>query len=60
MLLNYIADSRGDVACRDVAGRIRDAYNACLTAGEMTPDLGGSLGSTEFTDAIIAKLGKAQ
>ncbi len=60
MLLNYLADSRGDVACRDVAGRIRDAYNACLTAGEMTPDLGGSLGSTEFTDAIIAKLGKAQ
>ncbi len=58
MLLNYVADSRGDVACRDVAGRIRNAYNDCLTAGEKTHDLGGSLSSTEFTDAIIARLGK--
>ena len=59
MLLNYVADNRGDEACRDVAGRIRNAYNACLTAGEKTHDLGGSLGTTAFTDAIIANLGKA-
>ncbi len=39
--------------------RIRDAYNACLTAGEKTHDLGGSLSTTAFTDAIIAKLGRA-
>jgi isocitrate dehydrogenase (NAD+) len=59
MLLNYLADSRGDEACRDVAGRIRNAYNACLTAGEKTHDLGGSMGTMAFTEAIIAKLGRA-
>ena len=54
MMLNYLAASRGDGA--DVAGRVRGAYNACLTAGEKTPDLGGSLGTTAFTEAIISKL----
>ena len=60
MLLNYLADSRGHEASRGVAGRIRNAYNACLTAGEKTRDLGGSLSTTAFTDAIIAKLGRAE
>jgi len=58
MMLNYLADSRADEACRDVAGRIRNAYNDCLTAGEKTHDLGGSLSTTAFTEAVIAKLGK--
>ena len=57
MLLNHLAASRGDDTCRAVARRIRTAYNACLTAGEKTHDLGGSLGTTAFTDAVIAKLG---
>jgi isocitrate dehydrogenase (NAD+) len=57
MLLNYLAASRGDTAMGEIAARIRNAYNACLVAGEKTPDLGGSLGSTAFTDAIIEKLG---
>ena len=35
---------------------LRAAYNACLTAGEKTRDLGGSLSCTGFTDAVIARL----
>lgn len=57
MMLRYLAKTRGDQACRNAADRIRDAYNACLIAGEKTRDLGGELGTREFTDAVIARLG---
>lgn len=56
MMLNHLAATRQDTSCSEVAGRIRHAYNACLVAGERTPDLGGTLSSTEFTDAVIGKL----
>ena len=56
-MLNHLAASRGDDACRAAARRIRTAYNACLTAGQKTQDLGGTLSCTAFTDAVIAKLG---
>ena len=36
--------------------RIRDAYDACLVAGEKTRDLGGTLGTKEFADAVIKRL----
>ena len=39
------------------ADRIRDAYNAVLAEGKtLTRDLGGTAGTKEFTDAVIAKL----
>jgi isocitrate dehydrogenase (NAD+) len=56
MMLRHIARSRGDEKCKQVANRIRDAYNACLIAGEKTRDLGGELGTREFADAIINRL----
>jgi isocitrate dehydrogenase (NAD+) len=41
-----------------VAGRIRTAYNAVLTEGKsLTRDLGGTAGTNEFADAVIARLG---
>jgi isocitrate dehydrogenase (NAD+) len=41
----------------DVAARVRDAFERTLRAGEMlTPDLGGSASTTEFTDAVIRAL----
>ena len=40
----------------ECADRIRDAYNACLVAGEKTRDLGGTLGTREFADAVIKRL----
>lgn len=43
----------------DVADRIRDAYNRVLATGDpacRTPDIGGSGGTREFADAVIAAL----
>jgi isocitrate dehydrogenase (NAD+) len=56
MLLNHLAASRGDKSCKDVAVRIRTAYNACLNEGRKTRDLGGTLATSEFTEAVIACL----
>ncbi len=59
MLLNHLADRRGDAAAGAVAARVRDAYNRCLTTGNKTADLGGTLGTREFADAVIAELAGA-
>lgn len=59
MMLRHLAATRNDPACAAVADRIRDAYNACLVAGERTRDLGGSLGTKEFADAVTRRLGRA-
>lgn len=56
MLLNYLADVRNDPGSRRVAERIRAAYDAALSAGEKTRDLGGSLGTDDFARALIARL----
>lgn len=56
MMLRHLAKTRGDQVCKTAADRIRDAYNACLIAGEKTRDLGGELGTREFADAVIARL----
>ena len=46
-----------DVGAADAAERIRKAVEAVLTAGAVrTRDIGGTATTTEFTDAIIAKL----
>jgi isocitrate dehydrogenase (NAD+) len=57
MMLRHLSDTRKDQRSGEVADRIRDAYNACLVAGEKTRDLGGTLGTREFADAVIARLG---
>jgi isocitrate/isopropylmalate dehydrogenase len=56
MMLRHLAETRKDPACGTAADRIRDAYNACLVAGEKTRDLGGTLGTREFADAVIGRL----
>jgi isocitrate dehydrogenase (NAD+) len=56
MLLNHIADTREDPRCKTIATAIRNAYDAALQEGERTADLGGSLGTEGFADAIIARL----
>ncbi|RMH26854.1 MAG: isocitrate/isopropylmalate dehydrogenase family protein [Planctomycetota bacterium] len=57
MMLNHLAESRGDGACRDAATRIREAYDRALVEGCKTRDLGGDLGTAAFTDAVIQRLG---
>ena len=56
LMLRHLADTRDDAAIGECADRIRKAYNDALEAGETTRDLGGSLGTKEFADAIIARL----
>ena len=38
------------------AARIKDGYNASLAQGCKTRDLGGTLGTAAFADAVIARL----
>jgi isocitrate dehydrogenase (NAD+) len=56
MLLNHIADTREDLSCRKIAAAIKAAYDDALESGEKTGDLGGSLGTEGFADAIISRL----
>jgi isocitrate dehydrogenase (NAD+) len=56
MLLNHLADVRHDSLSRTVAQRIKTAYGGALEAGQKTRDLGGTLGTREFAQAVIERL----
>ena len=56
MMLNHLGVSRKDAALGEAAGRIRDAYDTALREGDRTGDLGGSLGTEAFADAVIRRL----
>ena len=56
MMLNFLAETRRAPELRGGAELIRKAYDACLMSGEKTRDLGGELGTSEFADAVIARL----
>lgn len=44
------------IGWRDEAQRIRDAITESLNAGDCTRDLGGSLTTEQFTDAVVSRL----
>lgn len=44
------------LGAHDVARRIDEAVNTVLTEGPRTRDLGGTAGTKDFTDAVIARL----
>jgi isocitrate dehydrogenase (NAD+) len=56
MMLNHLAEQERDVGYREAATRIRSAYDAALRAGAKTRDVGGTLGTRAFADAIIERL----
>jgi len=56
MMLNHLAEKHDDARCQDAATRIRSAYDASLEAGETTRDLGGTLDTSGFARAIMARL----
>ena len=56
MMLNYLHETRGDKNANASAQRIKSAYNTALAEGEETADLGGTLSTTEFTDALIRRI----
>ncbi len=50
MMLNHMHEE-------NIAAKIKNAYDAVLAEGKaLTRDLGGSAGTNEFTEALIAKL----
>ncbi len=57
MMLNYLADTRRDAACR-AAESIKDAYDNALAEGCKTRDLGGELGTEAFASAVVERLGR--
>lgn len=56
MMLNWIADTRRDERARAVAARVKQAYDRALAEGQKTRDLGGSLGTAELVEALLARL----
>jgi len=56
MMLNHLATDRDDAECRATAERIKHAYDRALGDGEKTRDVGGRLGTREFTAAVIERL----
>lgn len=57
MMLNHLSDTEGDPGARAVAKRVREAYDRALRDGAKTVDLGGTLGTDTFAQAIIERLG---
>lgn len=56
MMLNHFATRRDDAEAGTIARRLRDAYNRALVDGKKTGDIGGSLGTEQFADAVIERL----
>ncbi len=56
MMLNHLADTRGDARCRNAARRIKSAYDRALAEGCKTRDLGGEMGTEDFTEALLRRL----
>jgi isocitrate dehydrogenase (NAD+) len=56
MMLNHLHRTRGDENAQVCATRIRDAYDAALLAGACTADLGGTLDTNGFVQALIARM----
>jgi isocitrate dehydrogenase (NAD+) len=56
MMLNHLHRLHDDADCLKAAGSIRDAYNACLRDGVTTRDLGGTLSTEAFADAMVERM----
>ncbi len=56
MMLNHLKETRGDAEAAAVADRIKAAYSSALAAGAATRDVGGTLGTLAFADAVIERL----
>ena len=56
MMLNHLAQTRSDEACRRTAQRIKAAYDRALKEGQKTGDLGGELNTAAFAEAVIERL----
>lgn len=53
MMLEYLNETK-------CAEHLRKAVNACIAAGESTPDLGGSLTASQVTERVIVRMMSAE
>ena len=56
MMMNYIAENEGIDYYANCADHIKKGYNKAIEEGVTTRDLGGTLGTQEFADAIIERM----
>jgi isocitrate dehydrogenase (NAD+) len=56
MMLDHLSVQRHDKECAVAADKIRGAYTRALVDGQKTRDLGGELGTDQFTRALIERL----
>jgi len=56
MMLNYLGEHDATESWRRIAERIKTGYDAALARGDKTRDLGGTLSTEQFADAVIAQL----
>ena len=56
MMLTHLGETRSDPSARKVAARVQAAFDKALLDGEKTRDLGGSLGTQDFAQAVIDRL----
>ncbi len=56
MMLNWLSSQRGEPRFRECATRIRHAYDRALAEKATTRDLGGTLGTMEFAEALVKRL----
>ncbi len=56
MMMNYIAENEGIDYYASCADHIKKGYNKAIEEGVTTRDLGGTLGTQQFADAIIERM----
>ncbi len=56
MMLKHLSDQAGDENLKAVSEKIKSAYNRALAEGQKTRDLGGTLGTDQFAEEVIARL----
>ena len=56
MMLNHLADWRNDPVARAAADKIKTAYNRTVAEGDKTRDLGGTLSTEQFVDALCKRM----
>ncbi len=56
MMLNHLAVTRRQPELKAAANRIRGAYDRALLDGAKTADIGGTLSTEKFADAVIQRL----
>jgi 3-isopropylmalate dehydrogenase len=57
MMLNWLGRSKQDKRAMDASRALYAAVETCLSDGEVTRDLGGTLGTMEMGRAVIKRIG---